>query len=227
MPRGSATSAPRMPVHDRLKARQRAERDGWPTDLALRVHRAISWLGRGEQAHDDPDLRFILLWIAFNAAYADEIRDEEDSERDRFRAYFDRLLRLDSVGQVFSAVWTRFPGEIRLLLENRHVFAPFWKFHNGRGNLDWHVQLERERGRVHEALARKDTGAILATLFDRLYVLRNQLVHGGATWASSVNRAQVKDGGSILFHLLPLFIELMMDHPREDWGRPYYPVVPA
>lgn len=28
---------------------------------------------------------------------------------------------------------------------------------------------------------------ILSILFDRLYVLRNQLVHGGATWNSDVN----------------------------------------
>ena len=51
-------------------------------------------------------------------------------------------------------------------------------------------------------------------VFDRLYVLRNQLVHGGATWNSSVNRAQVRDGAAILGFLLPVFVDLMMDNPR-------------
>ena len=34
-------------------------------------------------------------------------------------------------------------------------------------------------------------------VFDRLYVLRNQLVHGGSTWNSGINRTQVRDGAAI------------------------------
>ena len=63
------------------------------------------------------------------------------------------------------------------------------------------------------------------SVFDRLYVLRNQLVHGGATWNSSVNRDQVRDGTRILAFLVPLFIDLMMDNPDIAWGDPCYPVV--
>ena len=55
-----------------LKQRHRQERDAQYPDLRLRVHRALSWLDRAEQA-DDLDGRFIFLWIAFNAAYATEI----------------------------------------------------------------------------------------------------------------------------------------------------------
>ncbi|OBY90989.1 hypothetical protein A6723_020470 [Pseudomonas sp. AU11447] len=55
-----------------LKERHRRERDGEHLNLRLRVHRALSWLDRAEQA-DDLDGRFIFLWIAFNAAYACEI----------------------------------------------------------------------------------------------------------------------------------------------------------
>ena len=62
-------------------------------------------------------------------------------------------------------------------------------------------------------------------LFDRLYVLRNQLVHGGATWNSSVNRDQVRDGARTLGFLVPIFVDLMMDNQGENWGLPYYPVV--
>ena len=56
-------------------------------------------------------------------------------------------------------------------------------------------------------------------------MLRNQLVHGGATWNSGVNRAQVRDGAAILSVLMPVFVDLMMDNPNADWGRPFYPVV--
>ena len=36
------------------------------------MHRALSWLQRAEAAGEDDDVAFVCLWIAFNAAYADE-----------------------------------------------------------------------------------------------------------------------------------------------------------
>jgi hypothetical protein len=124
--------------YELLKARQRAERDDHHPNLALRVHRALSWLNRAEQA-DDPDGRFIFLWIAFNAAYATEI---------------DPKYRLTE----------------------------------------------------------QDT-------------LRNQLIHGGATWGSSINRDQVRDCVGFMGKLVPLVIEVMLDNPGTLWGDACYPVV--
>lgn len=39
--------------HDALKNRHRTLREGYPTNLNLRVHRALSWLKRSEQSDDD------------------------------------------------------------------------------------------------------------------------------------------------------------------------------
>ena len=50
-------------------------------------------------------------------------------------------------------------------------------------------------------------------------------MHGGATYKSKLNRKQVKDGARILEMLIPIIIEIMMQHPDEDWGRLLYPVV--
>lgn len=58
-------------THAELKTKQRAVREGFPQTMSLRVHRAISWIGRAEACGADADARFIFLWIAFNAAYAD------------------------------------------------------------------------------------------------------------------------------------------------------------
>ena len=65
----------------------------------------------------------------------------------------------------------------------------------------------------------------LQTLFERMYVLRNQMVHGGATYQGSVNGAQVRDGARIMALLLPVFLDLMMDNPKADWGVARYPPV--
>lgn len=80
---------------------------------------------------------------------------------------------------------------------------------------------------MQEGLFRQDTLFILCVLFDRLYVLRNRIIHGGTPWNSSVNRHQVKDGARIPEFLLPLFYLVMMDHPEKDWGCPHYAVVRA
>ena len=56
-------------------------------------------------------------------------------------------------------------------------------------------------------------------------MLRNRLVHGGAAWISSVNRAQVGVGAAVLGVLAPVFIDIMMDNPGHDWGAPHYAVV--
>jgi hypothetical protein len=217
-------SAPQFRI---LKDKQRRIRAGFPEKHALRVHRAISWLGRAEAESNDLDAAFIFFWISFNAAYAAETSSfVQVSERSSFEAYFEKLIDLDKDKRIYSAIWTRFSGPVRLLLDNKFVFQPFWNHQNGiDGFEDWQARFDAGRERIGKALARNDTKVVLSTLFDRLYVLRNQLLHGGATWDSKVNRGQVGDGYRILAALVPVFIDLMMDNPDLDWGAPYYPVV--
>jgi hypothetical protein len=212
--------------HGILKEKHRKLREGFDTALTLRVHRALSWLGRAEEENDDLDVRFILLWIGFNAAYAADIEAALTAERERFKAFFGDLVELDRDHRIYDVVWKRFPNEIRLLLNNKFVFSPFWAHQNGvPGNGDWAARLAASHRAVNGAMAKHDTPRLLSVIFDRLYVLRNQLIHGGATWNSSVNRDQVRDGAAVMSWLLPIFIDIMMDHPAHQWGMPHYPYV--
>lgn len=210
-----------------LKARQREIRDGFPEGLGLRTHRALSWLQRAEKETKDPDARFIFLWIAFNAAYAQEITEREDVSEHRVQlSFLQRLIDCDKDQQLYMLVWDQYPGPIRLLIENKFVFEPFWRFQNGRmDEKTWKSRFASSRKAAHDALAAINTKKVLAVMLDRLYVLRNQLVHGGATWNSGVNRSQVTDGANILGQIAPVTISLMMEHPAMDWGMPSYPVV--
>ncbi len=217
-------------LNSRLLRRKRA--DTWPTrfpeddGLALRIHRSISWLARAEREQDDPDAQYVFYWIAFNAAYASLLENRETRERDNFSKYFKAIVPLDSDRRIYNAVWNIYSGPIRILLDNKFVFQPFWNYYNGMlGYNNWEERFQREKTRLNDALGSRDTEFILSTLFNRLYVLRNQLIHGGATWNSSVNREQVKDGSRILATLVPIMVDIMMDNPRQDWGPPYYPIV--
>jgi len=191
---------------------------------------------RAEMAASDDDAAFVFGWIAFNAAYAREIdeapingarRDARVSRaRKEFEAFFRQVIGLDTSHRIYDAIWTRFSQSIRLLIDNRYTFDPFWKFQNGdAGYQDWAERFEDSKRWIANQLASRHTVGVLTTVFDRLYVVRNQLVHGGATWNSSVNRDQVRDGTAILRFLVPIFIDLMMDNPSVDWGPPFYPVV--
>src|SRR5690554_5497114 len=126
--------------HVTLKAKQRAIRAGFPETINLRAHRAISWIGRAEACDDDEDASFIFLWIAFNAAYADEreFQSATASERKAFVDYFGRLVAHDKRRRIYEALWQRFSGPVRMLMDNRYVFNPFWQHHNGiDGFEDW------------------------------------------------------------------------------------------
>ena len=211
---------------DELNAEWERVQDTLPDDLALRMRRALSWLARAENETDDDDAAFIFYWIAFNAAYAkDRSNDLEMREWHRFGDFIDALFALDSDHTIHKAIRDRFSESVRALLENKFVDRQFWDYVSGRGYRDWEQRFTRERQKIRRALGHGDTRSVLKTLFDRLYVLRNQLLHGGATWQGSVNRAQVRDGARIMAFLVPLFVSLMMAHPDEDWGPPDYPVV--
>jgi len=214
---------------DELKAKQRELRDGFPESHGLRVHRAISWIKRAETEDNDLDAKFIFLWIAFNAAYANDetgISAARTSARRGIEDFLSKLLAVDHGNVVYNALWNRFAGPIRLLMGNPYVFAPFWSHHNGiEGYQDWKERFEKSDAFFRNAFAGQNTVDVLSCVFDRLYVLRNQIMHGGATWNGAVNRDQVRDGAAILEFLVPVFVELMMDHPNEDWGVPSYPVV--
>ena len=214
----------------RLKQRHRAERGAWHPNLSLRVHRALSWLHRAEQLGkaDDTDGQFIVLWIAFNAAYATDIDEKyRESEQQTFRDFLEKLAELDKGHKRFDAlVWTEFPKSIRVLLDNQYVFADFWKFQNGSlSEAAWEKNFEAANRAARTALGRQDTVTVLSVVLSRIYTLRNQLIHGGATWGSSVNREQLRDCTNFMAKLVPLTIAVMMDHPETLWGQACYPVV--
>tara|TARA_R110001583_G_scaffold150811_2_gene302789 strand:- start:5982 stop:6644 length:663 start_codon:yes stop_codon:yes gene_type:complete len=210
-----------------LKARQRQERDSYSLNLSLRIHRSLSWLDRAEQAEGDQDAQFVFLWIAFNAAYANEIDDHHRfTEQETFRNFIDRLCHLDLDNSLSDLVWKEFTSSIRVLLSNKFVFQPFWDFQNNKKTeQQWQDDFQSANAFAHKALGHKNTSAVLSVIFNRLYTLRNQTLHGGATWNSSVNRDQIRDAVAFLSKFVPCVIKVMMDSSHEIWGEPCYLIV--
>ena len=192
---------------------------------AIRIHRALSWLKAAEEQEKNQDLRLICLWVSANSLYAmDEASFEALPERERFADFVDRLVQLDESTKLYHLLWNKFSGPVRLLIENKFIYSPFWNYQRGETR-DWEKGFHQSITDASNALAKKNVNYLLRIVLDRLYVLRNQLIHGGATYTSQINRAQVRDGANILISLLPVIIEIMMDNPKANWGKIYYPPI--
>ncbi|WP_298576996.1 HEPN domain-containing protein [uncultured Luteimonas sp.] len=216
-----------MPVitSDALKARHQQVRDDQPEGLRVRIHRAISWLARAEREAEDPDAAFIFLWIALNAAYAHEFGFEE-RELVQIRRFIAVLVEHDLEQRLHAVLFRQFSGPIRTLIDNRFVYEPFWRAlreHDGSGR--WERQFSDSREIAMRTVLEKRVDVLLQVILDRLYMLRNQLVHGGTTWASSVNRAQLRDGVAILGTLVPVILALMVEMKDVDLGQEIFPAL--
>ena len=206
-----------------LKEKHRQVRESQPEGLRMRIHRALSWLARAERETDDLDGRFIFLWVALNAAYAEEFGFEK-VERVKAREFLGKLLACDTTRRLHDVVFRQFTGPIRTLIENKFVFEQFWRALRDHDSSDaWSTQFAAERQLALRALMGNQTDLVLSIVLDRLYVLRNQLVHGGATWNSSANRTQLKDGAAILMAIVPVVIDVMMESSAVDFGSVAYP----
>ena len=200
--------------------------------LGLRLRRILSWYERALQDDNDPDAQFIFCWIAYNSAYG-----VDDSERiklghtpvhelERQREFFEKLIPLDRNRRLRSVLEEEIYGGIQTILENEYIYRAFWLFEKGELRFEnWLDTLESQQIRVARAYREGDINYILNTLFERLYILRNQIIHGGATYRGIVNRSQVEDGAKVMMALMPLIAELMMDGPDVDWGVATFPVI--
>ena len=222
------------------KLEAKRQRIKCPDELRHRLRRCISWLERAG-TEDDVDTKSILLWVAFNAAYAIDRKaarqewgrgpeDPDPGERDLRTRLFRRLARAET-NRIRSAIRTKLWRQWPSLMNNEYVFKGFWESLTDEefnwDNWERKRQFDEDRAAMSGLLRSADyhsTLKALSLLFSRLYVLRNQLMHGCATRDGGLNRKQVEDGAVILEILIPLFVDIMADHPEEDWGQISFPV---
>ncbi|EWH07475.1 hypothetical protein AT00_02940 [Pseudoalteromonas lipolytica SCSIO 04301] len=209
-----------------LKSKQREIRKEFSDNLGLRVHRALSWLEKSEHCDEDQDSQFIFLWIAFNAAYAQDTEVLRHTESEAFSLFIAKLVELDESNKLYNLIWAEFSSSVRVLLDNQYVYQPFWDYQNGKlTEQEWKERFAKAKVAANNALSSKRTDLLVAIILQRLYTLRNQLIHGGATWQSSANRSQIRDGVAFLSKLVPIIVDIMMDNPQVLWGSANYPVV--
>ena len=210
-----------MPSAD-LKRKLKQHKDT-PETLAVRLHRAISWLKCAEENTSNHDLQFLSLWISYNACYAiDEKMEDNFTERKQFNEFISKLVSHDHEKRFHNLLWQKFSGPVRMIIENQFIFKPFWDAQRGE-NVNWKKLFDKSNEDANRFLSKNEVGKLIEVVLDRLYMLRNQIMHGGATYKSKVNRAQVRDACNILKLFIPIIIDIMMENRNEDWGDFYIP----
>lgn len=200
-------------------------RDDIPKNSAPKIRRAASWIKCSERFNDS-ELRFIFLWIAFNAAYSSkDAKDTGILARVEFREYFRELVDLDKEDLIYNAVWDNFHDIFWTLIDNKYLYEPYWDHYNGAGVAgEWRSGFKGIKGAFESAFRNQDTAKILGFIFKRIYSLRNLVVHGGVTCKGGVisSAGHViwrldQDCAAILGILVPRFVEIMKDNPQKDW----------
>ena len=196
-----------------------------PESTNVRLYRSVSWLICASEQSKHPDLVFVSHWIAFNALYAaDADSVTPTAERERFRIFIRKLVSHDEYNRIYSILWEKYSGPLRVLIDNKYLFKNFWDHQRGL-TAGWEQSFQRANEAAMHHLNERRVADFLEIVLDRLYILRNQLIHGASTFRSSVNRESVKTGNRVLELLVPVFVDIMMKNPGEDWGAIHFPVV--
>lgn len=211
---------------DELRVRFKAQcqaTDQRHQNWQIRVHRALSWLARAGETDADSQLdgRLLFAWIAFNALYGtwDAIEGYPARDGQAWREFLRRVLGWDQGGKL-AARLVALREPILGLLANKFLDPAFWRDPGRGGNY---------RRRYHQAQSLYFEQRWLDVLtfgFERIYVLRGQLVHGAATRGSRLNRGALEQARLVLEGLLePILVVAVDEGAHDDWPPLCYPPI--
>lgn len=192
------------------------------------------WIESARREPDDDEhahIRFLLYWIAYEAAH----QTETNGSRFSFHA---KLARHDRGRLRNILIATR--KDIVDILELRQASPYFWKRRREDSDVTtsdaWEARFQR---RVRDSKAKLEAAidrwsykgadhrikGTLNTLFDNLNLVRQQIVHGGSAGPQSRGRTQVLLGTRLLVDFVPCFRDSIASNLDANWGNPPFPRV--
>lgn len=220
MPDERPTTAAALRKHLRQRIDQERLAD---QPFAIRLWRAISWLARAESLPEaDIDGRFIALWIAFNAGYGclEEGGGLSAPDHARWQQFLAQLVRLDAHDRLWTILWQQQKSVLKLL-DSPYQFRPFWL--NDPQAPD---KLANARRQAMQQFVQRNVLWLLQELFERLYVLRQQVFHGACTSGSKLNRPVLTRAVEVLAAVVPAMAAIQLEGgPAIDWGELCFPPI--
>ena len=159
-------------------------------------------------------MQFIMVWVAFNALYAQE--QAANQEQQTLRLFLSSMYHKDVDQKIFHILWGKKQPTIRLLLSNPYLDQSFWDWRNQKtSEATWRSAFDTEQQQLQQILQNHDSVSLLVSLFSRLATLHQQLSQGGATYNSAINRKQLANACSVLSVLVPSFIQIFFVHDKK------------
>ena len=222
------------------KSRMYTATENRKKDNRRRIARIDNWINHAQSVPDGQEkdsIRFLFFWIAYEAAYKNddsnlENKDPEHKQRERFHANISKYKY--AIVDLQKALG-HCQAEAKELLGLRQANQCFWtklgKCKNwGENATSWERNFvknsEKSIDNVTAAIYdEKYLEGALNSLFDNLYVVRNQIVHGGSSGEYSLGISQVKWGTKLLKWIVPNIRDCIKRNETEDWGNPPFPRV--
>jgi len=193
--------------------------------VMIRIHRAFSWLQRVEELGDGPvlDTALIFQWTALNSLYGrwDEAMREPVSDRGTLPAFLNRIVELDADERIIG-VLDEHRKLVMSIFEDAYLTKFFWESPSDERMR----KTQKTKFDARTWYQQRQYPPILGRLMERIYFLRCQLVHGGATSGGRLNRTAVRRCSTMLGHLITAIMLVLIDGGWEDdWGQLCYPPV--
>ena len=189
--------------------------------FSIRVWRGLSWLERAEGFESaDIEGRFITCWIGLNALYG-RLDDQNRpwGDREALGTFLAQVWRLDGRGLLRQVLGRRQTAVLNLI-DDCFLTVQFWEGEAAPASR----QVKKDVKEAILGYQKTNRLPILRLLFDRLYVMRNQVFHGASTKGSKLNRRALQLSAMVLMDVLPVFMEIMLDTGFDsDWGEVCFP----
>lgn len=169
------------------------------------------------------DVRFMVLWVAINSLYArwDNLRNTPHYDSDSRNAFLEMVYGWDQT--TFNGLISAKRGLILKHLENPFLSGVFWRDPH---HPDAKTHATEDARHLDNNFKNKSHLKVLKQAFDRLYVLRGQLMHGAATGGSKLNRKTLNYGVLLLMSVMPTILETTIDYgSHDDWHDLCYPPI--
>ncbi|MSR18483.1 MAG: hypothetical protein EXS00_04820 [Phycisphaerales bacterium] len=190
-------------------------------DVRIRIHRCLTWLEAADmRGPAEIDTRLVEQWIALNALYGRWNPDRREPVPDRLSVEtFIRLIRTHDADKVLGVMLREHKGLAMAIFGDRYLLRHFWESDGGA-----QPSTARLVATAQEWFRADRQAIILDKVLDRIYFVRCQVMHGGATYGGRLNRNAVKRTSMMLGHIVPTCLQIMMDHGyTDDWGELCYP----
>ena len=195
-----------------------------------RLQRANSWIQataglRPEQLHE----AFIFLYIAFNCLYGRRQYEGDETQIGKDLAEFFKKLRVmherdgENGGAILKKAIAAARHDGAILIRDKFLSNRYWR--GGDSSVSLQKQLNGDARMVEEQLALGSSDMFLDLTFRRISVLRNQIMHGCASYgARSYGQASLTKGLRFLKAMVPAFYELTKQYGHEvKWDPVPYP----